>query len=594
MTGRVAIDPERVRAAATHLRSRAESVMAIEHEIRATSFATDVAPSGVLDACAEIDEELTLLATILSRRADDADGFRLPGEGWNLESMLLGSLVDNVGQRARISGTLALGLVVDHRLGVVGDGDDAEINFDRLRQVAHDPRIPPEQAAAAAYVVGHRHLIAAVRPWFTDRGSRPGSPMSAVPLGAVERLVRGNELITRALAAQDRASGSWSTVDDEALLAAGVDPRAFDDLHLPRHQHDLLVAAIRRGAFVHSPEAARSLLNALPIRSEDGISIAIDALDDTAVRDLHDAATHDLDDTDAGWIRRWQAIARLPETSSGTRNLLFTQSYADIAHRLDLSLNGGQAPTDPEFRGHNWFHLGVVASDSVGPVIRGDRRVYALPISIAVRQEIADGNQAIFAHFTSALAHRMRGEPIDSPVVTRAFDLLDEARDSPDVAEAQMAVAESTALFALAEQRVVDPFLQLDALRPHERLGTQVISGITSFGTNARTAEEVMTDVGLLEFVRDGEPIREPISIGAPVPTSTASNNLVDAEALDARLPDGIEWDLAVAEDWSTYGERMPIIVDVAVATLTDPALTVLTEHHRSSGRGRDARASHG
>ncbi len=585
--GSIAIDPDRVRSAATHLRSRADAAIDLDREIRLTSLEVDLAPIEVLTACAEIDEELTLLASILSARADEADGFGLPGSDWDLESTLLGSLLDNTGHRASISGSLALRLVVEHRLGIVGDGDDTATSIELLRHIAHDPRRPPEQAAAAAYLVNHPYAVSDTRPWFATAPGLPGMPISHIPLRDIERLIQRNEIITLAIDRSTRPTGAWTTLDDADLIAVGIDPIEFDELHLPRDQHELMVTAVEHGTFTHSPSAARAFVATLPVHAEDAISIDIDATDPDAVLRLHHAATNDLGGSDEESARRWQVIAHLPETTTGVRNLLFTQSYADIAHRIDMDLNEGRGPTDADFRGHNWFHLGVVASDSVGPVIRSELRIYAMPISLAVRQDIANGNQAIFAHFTDALTRRWRGEPPRSHIVGRAFDLIDDSAATDDVAASQLDIAESTALFAMAEQLVVDPYLQLDALRTHERIGTQVISGIASFGTDIRTAEEVMTDVGLLEFERDGDSIREPIAIGAEVPRSTADNNLVDPTALERRLADVIgsdliDWNLDVAENWSIYDERMPIIVDVAVSTLTDPALTELTDHHRT------------
>ncbi len=585
--GSVAIDPDRVRRAARHLRSRADAAIDLDREIRLASLEVELAPVEVLLACAEIDEELTLLASILSARADEADGFRLPGSDWDLESTLLGSLLDNTGHRASISGSLALRLIVEHRLGVVGDGDDTATSIDLLRHIAHDPRRPPEHAAAAAYLVDHPYAVSDTRPWFATGPGLPGAPISHIPLRDIERVIRRNDIITLAIDGSARPTGAWASLDDADLVAVGIDPAEFDELLLPRDQHDLMVTAIEHGTFTHSPTAARAFIANLPVHTGDAISIDIDATDPEAVRRLHHVATSDLGDSDEESIRRWQVIAHLPETTTGVRNLLFTQSYADIAHRIDTELNQGRSPTDADFRGHNWFHLGVVASDSIGPVIRGELRIYAMPISLAVRQDIADGNQAIFAHFTGELAGRWRGDPPRSDMVERAFDLIDDAGATDDVAASQLDIAESTALFAMAEQRVVDPYLQLDALRTHERIGTQVISGIASFGTDIRTAEEVMTDAGLLEFERDGDPIREPIAIGAEVPRSTAGNNLVEPAALERRLTvaigsSPIDWSLDVAQDWTDYDERLPIIVDVAVSTLTDPALTALTEHHRT------------
>lgn len=582
--GFVGLSPARVTAAADHLRDRVRQADLLEADIRRAATLARMAPFDVVRNVAEIEEELGVLATLLTVRASEAAGFRMPGSGWDFESDLLASLLDDDGHRATVTGPLAIALVRHHRLGVV-DGASPTISIERLRTIADDPTTDPELAAAAAFLAANPLVVADATPLgiggeFGFASADPGQ----IPLADLDLFLTRNDLLAATFARIDPSDG-WSDLTDLDLRRLGVEPSAFDAALLPRSTHDLVVAAINHGTFNHSPDTARSFLASLPVQDEDGFGLAFGAVGPWAVTRLADAAVRDLpspgdpQSSDEDLIARLHAIAHLPETRAGTRNALITQAYADIAVQLGAPINGGLQPLDPDFRGHNWFHLGVVASDSVGPVISDDQTVYGFPISEAVRAEIANGNQAIFAHFTAELTRHLRGEPVSTPTMQRAFTLLDEAASTDDTSEAQHLMAESSILFALVEQEIVDPFLQLDALRAHERLGTHALS---FFGGDHRTAEEVMTDMGQMQFLINGGEIRPAIEIGAPVPTTSQSNNLVDPQAVFAQLPGDIDWNLAVAEDWSVYGERMPIIGQVAIASLTDPALTAVTDDRRS------------
>ena len=590
MTGYVGMDPERVTAAADHLRDRIRRLDHLDGDVRRAALLGQLEPVGVLSACAEIDDELSMLATLLAVRASEITGFVMPGSGWDFEAALLSSLLDDEGAQATIAGPLALSLLVDARVGVVGEGDRAALSVVDLAEIAADPATDPVLAQAAHFLAANPFFVADAMPPGVGGHFGVARGSGRIPLADIERFLARNDMITMAFGSLPTTL-PWSDLTDADLEAIGVDPEQFDRLELPRDGHDLTVAAIHHGTFTHSPDRARAFVATLPVHANDGRSIRFGAVSAEAAGRLYLAATSDLSSVGDPMasaeelIARWEVIAHLPETSTGTRNSLITEAYADIAHLLNEPINGAAEPADPDFRGHNWFHLGVVASASVRPAIVGDLAVYQSPISDGIRSEIANGNQAIFAHFSTELTRHLRGEPLDTSEMERAFELLDEAASTDDIAAAQSAMAESSALLALVEQHVVDPYLQLDGLSDHERLGTHVA---TLLGGDHRSPAEVMTDMGRLAFDVDGASVRDAIAIGAPIPVATQTNHRVDVEAVLDRLPNSFEgrpvdWSVEVAEEWSDYGQRMPIIARVAVSTLTDPALTTVTNGHRAS-----------
>ncbi len=583
----VAIDPDNAYLAADHLRDRASLVRDLDIDIRRAATLADLAAPKAIAACLEIDEELGLLASILSRRADEAAGFDLPGSGWAITSTLLTSLLDNTGERAVITGPLAAQLLLDHADRLTLGGNEPILSMATIRDLAHDPLTTPELAAAAAFFARRPSFISDTDPWYANGRSLPIAVPRQIPLHNLEVFVARNEMLSAII-----GGGRGGTIDpsdlsarvsDAELVALGIDPEIYRSLKLPRTHHDVLVAAIEHGTSTHTPEAARSLAFLLPIHLTDGQSIGIGAVPTAAVEHLYDSATRDLTDSMDDFIVRNAVTSHLPETAGGLRNQLFSAGYAEWAAWFNAQTNGDVAPTSPTFGGHNWFHLGVVASDSVGAVIRGEERalgVFAVPD--AVRQDIADGNQAIFAHFTGEIASHVRGEPLESRRLVEAFALLAQVRRVESTKDAQHLPAESTSLFALEEQQIVHPYLQLDGAAPLERMGTRGLTFLfDSSQLTSRSAEQVMTDEGELRFEIDGVPIRAPIDIGSPVDGPTHVNNLVDRAELIRRLPSTIDWDRRQADDWADYAQRMPVIVDVAIATLTDPALSDMTEHHR-------------
>lgn len=592
----VAIHPDNVRAAAAHLRTRASLSDDIEIDLRRAGMASELDIAAALGACAEIREELSLLATVLTTRADLAEGFRLPGGDWSLTSMLMASLLDDRGARARLSAPLALEILMTQGRHAASDGANPTTTDDPLDALvftvadllalAADPSSSPELAAAATFLAAHSEVVATTRAWEGTGAWLPSHHPGEIPLRDIEAFIARNEALRLLTGPGGAVSSSdlHADLDDTTIEAAGIDPRAFDSLGLPRNGHDLLVATIHHGTHDHSPLSARAFVETLPVHYLDGHSLDVTALDPAAVERLHDTATADLGTSQADFATRCKVVAHLPETTAGIRNELITDAYAEIAHWHNALVNGDTPATADDFGGNNWFHLGVAASSSLHQVITGHRRVlevggvglFAIPDPVV--QDIADGNQAIFHHFSSELDRHWSGEPTASPRMDLALDLIHQAAAEGDPVERQLLIAESTVLLAIEEQIIVDPYLQLDGLSLVEQIGT---FGLTALLLDPRTSGQVMTDEGDLRFQANGNDLLAPVVIGAPVPPPANANHRVDPAVLADRLPDDFDWHATQADDWSELAQRIPIIEDVALLTLTEPALATMVDHHR-------------
>ena len=627
----VAIDPDNARTAAAHLRTRATIASELELDLRRAALLSELDASNELAACAEIDEELVMLARILVARADEAEGFFLPGNHWQLTSTLLGSLLDDHGAIAEMSGPLALHLLMEQGAASAVDGsnptstndpfDQLVLTVAGLRALATDPTSSPELAAAASFLATNPTIVEVTTAWAGTGATLPSHGVGEIPLRDIEAFLARNDVLRQLLGAHHVIAPSdiHAELDDATLIAAGIDPERFAQLALPRDGHDLLVAAINHGTFNHSPTVARDFVETLPIAYLHRQSIDIRSTDAAAIQRLHDAATSDLGNSPDDFITRALVTASLPESTTGYRNELITSNYAEVAAWQDSLLNGSTPATDPGYRGNNWFHLGTSASDSVSPVIQGELRVFSSTLfpgfgtPDAVDQDVADGNQAIYHHFMTALASLWRTGSTGSPQLDTAFALLDEAADTDDVVEAQHLVAESTVLFSIEEQIVVDPYLQLDGLGLVDHAGAltvtsadALLSHMTVAATNplaafsnqinvitglprsdiegvedVRSAAQVMTDDGELTIRADGEDLVTPLAIGDPVPRPTHANNYIDPDLLAARLPSDFDWSLTQADDWTFLDQRMPVIEDVAILTLTEPALPSMVADQR-------------
>lgn len=584
----IAIQPDNVRAAAAHLRVKATLAAELEFNLRSAALQSELDTSSALTACAEIDEELALLARILIARADEAEGFFLPGNNWRLTSELLGSLLDDRGANAEMSGPLALHILMTQGASSAVDGanptatddpfDSLVFTVDGLLALAADPHASPELAAAALFIAQNPTLVEVTAAWQGTGASLPSHGLNEIPLRDIEAFLARNEVLRQLVGPGGVVAPEsiYGDITDADLIAAGINPQQFTDLALPRDGHDVLVAAIHHGTFEHSPTVAREFIETLPLGYIHGQSIDIRSTDPAAIERLYNAATLDLDSTPEDFIVRGMVVAYLPEATTGIRNEWVTSNYAEVALWLNALLNGATSANDPAYKGNNWFHLGTSASDSVSPVIEGDQQVFAtthfpgFDTPAAVDQDVADGNQAIYHHFMSALANRWETGSTGIPRLDQAFDLLDEAAATGDVVEAQHLVAESTVLFSIEEQMIVDPYLQLEGLGLTDHAGAAII---TSLGLNQRSAAEVMTDDGELRVQADGDDLIPPVAIGEPVPQPTHENNYIDPDVLATRLPDDFDWNGQQANDWTSLDQRMPVIEDVTILTLTDPAL---------------------
>lgn len=587
----VAIQPENVRSAAAHLRSVAMIAGDVESGLRHAALLSELNTANELVACAEIDEELSLLARILVARAEEAEGFFLPGNNWRLTSSLLGSLLDGRGANAEMTGPLALHLLMTQGVSSADDGSNPTTTADPfdtlvftvagLAALAADPQTSPELAAAASFLAQNPTLVEVTRAWEGTGAILPSHGANEIPLRDIAAFLERNEILRQLVGPGGIVAPDdiYRDLTDAELLAAGIDPRAFGDLALPRDGHDLLVAAIHHGTFEHSPLVAREFIETLPLAYRDGQSIDIRSTDPAAIQRLHDAAMRDLSSSPDDFMTRGLVVAFLPETTTGIRNDWITSNYAEVAAWQDTLLNGSTPADDPASKGNNWFHLGTSASNSVGPVIRGEQQVFAAAFfpgfdtPAAVDQDVADGNQAIYHHFMSALDQHWQTGTTGSPRLDTAFALLDEAAATDDVAEAQHLVAESTVWFAIEEQIIVDPYLQLDGVGLTDHVGALLIS---TLGLNPRTAAEVMTDDGQLRTQTDEEELIPPIQIGEPIPAPTHENNYINPESLAAQLPPDFDWAQNEANNWTLLDQRIPVIEDVTILTLTEPALPAM------------------
>lgn len=604
----VAIQPDNARAAAAHLRTRAAIAGELDLDLRRAARLSELDASSELAACAEIEEELVMLARILAAKADEAEGFFLPGNTWQLASFLLGSLLDDRGATAAMSGPIALHLLMEQGRAAAVDGsnptttdnplDSLVFTVAGLRALADDPASSPELAAAAIFLARNPTIVEVTAAWEGTGAILPSHGIDEVPLRDIEAFLERNGVLRQLLGNNDTIAphNIYADLDDSTLLAAGIDPEHFDDLALPRSGHDLLVTAINHGTFNHSPTVARNFVRQLPAHYLDRQGIDIRSTDPDAIERLYESATIDLGDSPEGFITRALVVASLPESTAGTRNELITSNYAEVAAWQNTLLNGSTPAADPNYRGNNWFHLGTSASDSVSPVIEGRQRTFTgsafghtvfpgFGTPHAVDQDVADGNQAIYHHFMTALANLWQTGSTDLPRLDSAFALLDEAAAADDVVEAQHLVAESTVLFAIEEQIVVDPYLQLDGLGFVDEVGALAITTagallsnslagrpLTDGSSPVRTAAQVMTDDGQLTVTVNGEDAVEPMPIGEAVRRPTHTNNFIDPDALAVRLPDDFDWTQTQADDWTFLDQRMPVIEDVAILTLTEPA----------------------
>lgn len=591
----VAIQPDNVRSAAAHLRLKATIAGDLNLDLRQAALLSELDTSGELAACAEIEEELVMLARILMARADEAAGFSLPGSSWHTVSTLLGSLLDDRGAIADMSGPLALYVLMDEAAASATNGDNPTTTDDPfdalvftatgLQAIAVDPLSSPELAAAAAFLLNNPSLLENTHAWEGTGARLPSHSLDEIPLRDIAAFLERNALLGQMLGPNSilTPGNIYSDVDDATLLAGGIDPERFAELAMPRNGHDLLLAAIHHGTFDHSPFVARSFIETLPVHYLDGQSIDISSTDPAALARLYDAATTDLGSSQEDFIVRGVLTALLPETTTGLRNELITSNYAELALWHNAKLNGSTQATASTYAGNNWFHLGDSASDSIAPVIRGEQQVFANSVfpgfdtPAAVDQDVADGNQAIYHHFITAQVGLWQNGSTGSERLDAAFGLLDKAAATDETVASQYLVAESTVLFAIEEQIIVDDYLQLDGLSPLDEVGAILIS---TMGLNPRTASHVMTDDGELRVEINGEHLVPPVAIGDPVPPPAQHNNVIDPDVLAARLPRDFDWGATQAEHWSALEQRLPIIEDVAILTLTEPALPTLVKHH--------------
>lgn len=596
------LDPDRVRRAAQRLRSVADEADDLQASIRAGLTLAQLEAGPSLVTCREIDEELGLLATLLTQRADMAENFVLrlaPAWAETTAAALYRSLLDDEGPIADLRGDLAIDVLLRHASFVAVEDEysgvvDRYITDERLDEALADPNTPPELRAAIDSLrseAGWAHRIK-TEPGLTFFSPLFFLPEGVVSLGNLERLQRRNEILR---VVQPAASAAFldptdSHFGDAELEGLSIDPAEFYSLGLSTDHGVLLAAMIEQGTFEHSSSRARDFIASLPIHVEDGAALDIREASTDALERLHTAATRDLGESDADFVTRLEVLMRLPESTDGFRNSHITRAYADIARREDIRLNGIAAgdPTQPGHTGANWFYFGVVASFSVGAAIRGEIETYGAAIPHPARQDVANGNQAIFSDFAQEYIRVMRGDTPKQPLLAEGFERMEMASDETDPKRKQELMLEADGLLAMHEQIVVDPYLQLENLATHHDVAALVFSSI---GFDPRTTTQIMTDMGALEITdADGTPLAPSIEIGRTVEPIDDPHNLVT----DADLCNGIGEPFCTngttADKWSEYAQRMPVIGDVMKFHLTDPALFAAAASYRPITRQPERR----
>ncbi len=628
----LAIDPEGVIDASRHLLVVADQADDLRLELlRALSLAD--LPSVTPSFCAEVDEELGLLAQLLATRAELVRTFYfgLDARATAVERSLLASLVDREGVAGDITGAAAVAIIVDNLEVLSPTGAPASFTRDQLLHLAGSHNTDPALVAAIRAFTQDPELfqmLVAYNQEFvpaTIQNSHSGTverfdpANNAIEMRALQQYLEENDLLTALAPAlqQNFINGDRPFISPAVLSDLGYSVEDLRRLELPTDDGLLLARAIEFGHFIHSPQQARGFVTGLPVHLTDGVALDIRDVDEAGLKALHVAATRDLGDGVDDLVHHLEVIARLPESASGYRNDQITWAYATLAEVIDRDLNGDLAGR-PELAGHtgvNWFHHGAGASDSIGDFIKGAIRSYGMA-PIEARQDMADGNQAIFANFLAFVSAYLRGQPIpistdrrpDGTSVTeadgfdvgttqmrQAFELIAEARHETDPERRQRLLLESNVRMGLHEQAVVDPYISLPSVPTVAKLAVPLVTFVTSSlrspagvaGAVPRTAGEVLTDDGQLMY-RDaeGNHLTEAIEIGDPVPDAQLVNNLVDDVDLTTLVgPLPFLQSVENAEVWDELQERMPPIGDVFVQRHTDPAIAA-TAASQAAGRG--------
>lgn len=587
----IGIDPDRARGLAAIIRRRADEVLDVEFDARRAGGLSGLNTTGEEQLCREIDQEFSLLATELVRRADMADGFVIPPIPIDHRRELLDSLFDDEGGQVEMTAPLAYQLLLDnvtHR-AVAGPGpnpgadafDSPVFTDELLRRIADDPSVSPAVAAAARFVADSPSPLLLTHAWEGSGILHRTCSHDSHTLRELQTFLDRNDMLLRLTGPDAAPLDLEGDITDDHLYLAGIDPELFGDLGLPRNGEDLVLSAIAHGTHNHAPLRARSFLETLPIHAVDQQSIDIRRTDHHSVDLLYRAATADLANSERDFVTRGIVISQLPETTTGYRNHLITGHYADTAAAADAQVNEGLPAGHPAWGGNNWFHLGTAASDTVGAAIRNEEWVLgAFRIPPAVRQDLADGNQAIFSSFVEAQRQVLDDGAPSDPLLATGFEFLVAANEAEDPVDRQHLLLASTAHFAVAEQSIVDPYLQLEGASLVDSIGTWAIT--TVFG-NPRSMEEVMTDEGELRIEIDGEHLIDPIPIGEEVRDPVDVRHAIDPDRMAGLLPDGFDWSIDTADDWSLLDQRIPVIIDVAELTLVEPAMAEFVET-RASG----------
>ncbi len=579
----VSIDPDAVHDLAGALDTIARSASDLTIDVAVATTRSGLwSPAGSrLD---EVDDELTMLASILTDRALLASGFRLSLDNPHTAQLALWeSITDGVGADAPIAGDIALRLILDHGADTDGNGF---ATIDELEAAAVDPTTPRSVREAIQAIVGDHDLIGRIIT--NDDGNQPFTP--GIHLAAVEQWLVENE--------EMRA---------EIESAESIDP-------------SMQIDAINRRIFAHDPPGARAFLAMLDNPATTGVAIPLGAATTPATLDLYAAAMTGISPREVA--ARVTIVSQLPETIDATRNQLITETYALVGISIDQIVNGDAAGQFDAtgHSGNNWPLVGAAASGTIGELLRGEAPPtvggVSLPAPAAANQLAADANQVIFtdvlisyAIFVDTFADGVvDAERVESFLsifgdgqgdLRTGFALQIAAMQSTDPAERQRLQLEANVMISAHEQAVADPFLQLDPvldsypLGPTDAIAEPIAEAVFTSNAELRVPRADGT-VWVIDLDQPLPPTSDPNNLVADVDLTDESNpdaltlDDVDLPGLD-RLPDlsGTEAEHGVSIDvddwvleqhqgafnvWQNYGDRMPTIAGLFQLHHSNPA----------------------
>ncbi len=536
----VEIDPDAVGTLAQTLGLIAQRADELVVEVTVATTRAHLATTAPANL-AEIDEELGLLATILTERALLASGFRvhLGDDARAREIELWESLADSDGALVPIAGDHAVSILLDYAAGGDTDGDGA-VTVEELLRLAKDEAAPDVVRSAAAILADDRDLLVRIANQHPLETVWHGTDLVDVDVAHLAQWLEDNETLRSQI-------GDTDEIDRATQLDA-----------------------VNRQIFVHDPDAAREFLPMLDNAAHDGDGLPLFAVDVSAVEHLFSTAMIGVADDDL--TTRFAVISQLPETEDATRGRLITRFYAETAQRLDALINPDDAGdlSAPGHAGLTWPAWGASASNTVSKLIDGSFDLGRVdvpgyfPGADEIRQMGADANQAIF---TDVLADYVRfletfgasgADPSDPVLITEFLNSFGEGeRDLRNGFAHQLRVMliddhtardehqlRANVIISVHEQAVADSHLSLEravdaGLGAFPMTQNQLLNEIFN-GPAEAVAEEIFTGIGTYDIpLANGEEWSIPLD--EPTPPNTHPGNLaLDLDFTDEDNPDAL------------------------------------------------------